>query len=90
ARSVAYQHMWTPPAHVAWIHIAARRGGKPVTHLAKHYRGMVTHHLTTAKDTPTTPAALRELLTATLGLQVELDYERAGRFTLTIEAPANS
>lgn len=59
-RSAGYQAAWRPgPTALAWVGVRVVRGGKVVSHHAKHTRGVLTHHLLT-RDAPVphSPTAL--------------------------------
>ena len=70
-RSAAYVAAWKPPAGTAWLTVrvvAVNNGERTVvSHLAKHTRGVLTHHLLTRPGSPprtigAVVAAARELI----------------------------
>lgn len=69
-RSSEFLPLWRPPADSTWVsvRVVQESGGERriVSHFAKHWRGMLVHHLLTRRGSE--PSDLRSLVRATRGL----------------------
>lgn len=69
-RSSEFLPLWRPPADSTWVsvRVVQESGGerRVVSHFAKHWRGMLVHHLLTRRGAE--PTDLRSLVRATRGL----------------------
>jgi len=69
-RSSEFLPLWRPPADAAWVSVRVVQEAdgerRVVSHFAKHWRGMLVHHLLTRRGTE--PTDLRSLVRAARGL----------------------
>lgn len=83
-RSSEFTGMWRPPADATWVQVQVvqESGGerRVVSHFAKHWRGLLVHHLLTRRGQE--PTDLRSLVRAAKGL------EAAGRILAVEHSPA--
>ncbi|WP_432572473.1 YaaA family protein [Kineococcus sp. SYSU DK005] len=89
-RSAAYAAAWVPDADTAGRTVAVRvlRGGRVVSHAAKHTRGLLARHLLTrAGRPPRTPAALLDATVEAFGAELLEPARRGAPWTLEVEAP---
>lgn len=71
ARSSEFLPLWRPSADATWVRVAVEQqrsdgARRVVSHFAKHWRGILAHHLLTRRGTE--PTDLRSLVRATRGL----------------------
>lgn len=89
-RSSGYQAAWKAPAEQTVLVRAEREHPdgtrKVVSHMAKHYRGLLAREVLASGEDPRSPEELRDLLAQ--GHRVELGRERGGAAVLTAVVPA--
>ena len=85
-RSAAYAAAWHPPTPVVQVRVT--RGGRSVSHDAKHTRGLLARHLLTrAGRAPRTPGQLHDAAAEAFAVALA-EPARAGRpWVLDVEAP---
>lgn len=83
-RSGPYQKMWQPTGEQLWITIGAKRGGRTITHLAKHYRGLVARALSGDNADLHSPEAVAAAIEARLDLPVSLRQQTTSRYQLDV------
>ncbi|GAB7191294.1 peroxide stress protein YaaA [Kineococcus sp. NUM-3379] len=86
-RSAAYAAAWDPGAAVPVVAVRVTRGGRSLSHDAKHTRGLVARHLLTrAGRPPRTPGRLRDAVAEAFPAALH-EPPHAGRpWTLDVEA----
>lgn len=85
-RSGPYQAMWRPARDHLWVTVGAKRDGRTITHLAKHYRGLVAAALSGDHAGLTTPEKIAAAVQTRLSLLVEISEGNGGKFHLDVLA----